>query len=379
MGDLLLVAGDSSADNYAAWLVKNLKNRGRFSGEIFAAAGPRTAEAGAELVENLVDNAVVGFLEVLTSLPYFFSVASRLEQLIEEEKIETVLFMDFPGFNMRFARRLDDYDLNLMYYITPQVWAWGSRRLRALRKRFDELLVIFPFEKRYLADRGINARFVGHPLLETWPDNSSEEVREKLQLTDEKNIVSFFPGSRSREISRHLPVMAAAITKIAQNFPGWQPVLSRASSIGESEYKKHLDDCDCEVPIWTGDSRPLLEESEFAVLGSGTVTMEAAFATTPMLVGYRTSWVSYYIGRMLVDIDRIAMPNLVDRRVRVPELIQSDFNSQSLFEKTGEFLQSAEKRRNQRGRLQLLRSQFEGKNPTEEVAGVVEEYMVSTG
>jgi len=379
MGDLLIVTGDSSADNYAARLVEKLKNSDRFTGKIFAAAGRKTEAAGAELVENLVDNAVVGFLEVVTSLPYFLSVARRLENLVKKENIGTVLFMDFPGFNMRFARRLVKYDLNLLYYITPQVWAWGRKRLSTLKEIFEELLVIFPFEEDYLKDREVKARFVGHPILETWSETSPRPVRQELDIADGKSIVSFFPGSRSGEISRHLPVMLAVIDRLAEKFPGWQPVLSRAAAVDQDDFEAYLTDLDTEIPIWVDDARSLLEETEFAILGSGTVTMEAAFAGTPMLVGYKTSRISYYLGRLLVNIDRIAMPNLVDRRVRVPELIQSEFNPQLLFKKTKEFLESTQKRRNQRGRLQLMRSQFEGKNPTEEVVRVLEDYLVLSG
>ncbi|MGM0381425.1 MAG: hypothetical protein ACQEP7_05515, partial [bacterium] len=228
MGDLLLVTGDSSADNYARRLVERLQGDREFTGEIYAAAGDETAGAGAQLVENLVKNSVVGFLEVITSLPYFFSVAGRLEELVEKENIETVLFMDFPGFNMRLARRLEKYDVNLLYYITPQVWAWGRRRLSTLREIFDELFVIFPFEEDYLEDKGIKARFVGHPLLEMWEESETLPVREKLEIDSQEQIISFFPGSRAGEIRRHLPVMLPVIKEISKNYPGWQPVLSRA-------------------------------------------------------------------------------------------------------------------------------------------------------
>lgn len=367
MGDLLLVTGDSSSDRYAARLVEFLVEND-FNGRIHAAAGPETEEAGAHLVENLVDRSVVGLTEVFGSLPYFFSLMGRLDSLLDEEPIDAVLLMDFPGFNMRFARRVRKRGIPLFYYITPQVWAWGSGRIQKLRDWFTKLFVIFPFEEELLREEGADAEFVGHPLYEELKEANSRDLHDYLDLSPDREIVSFFPGSRDHEIDRHLEPMAETALNLTRESDTIEPIVSAAPTVDQNQFRELLSEEMMEaLSVWNGTAFELLESSTLSLLASGTVTMEAAFAKTPMIVGYRTSWVTYWIGRMLVDNEQFAMPNLILPELDVPELIQGNFNAKQLTVKAREYLTNRTLRQDQREGLEQIEDFFESRTPEEAV------------
>lgn len=367
MRDLLLVTGDSSSDRYAARLISYLYSHD-YEGTVHAAAGHETQQAGANLVENVVDRGVVGLTEVVGSLPFFFSLMGRLDDLMREHPIGAVLVMDFPGFNMRLAKRAHRQGLPVFYYITPQVWAWGRWRIPRLREWFEKLFVIFPFEETFFREREIDARFVGHPLLETWPEEPQYDLREILSLPEDVQVVSFFPGSRDHEITRHLKPMAKAAVGLKHSVSDVIPVFSAAPTVDQRQFRDILgDELIEELPVWGGDSHSLLSVSEFCVATSGTITMEATFAETPMLVGYRASWLTYWIGRYLASTNRVAMPNHIDSGINVPELIQSDFTADRLEREIRDFLEHDDKRREQARRLGEIRSFFARRRPSEEV------------
>lgn len=367
MGDLLLVTGDSSSDRYAGRLVSFLLDNG-FDGTIHAAAGNETDEAGANLVENLVDRSVVGLTEVFGSLPFFFSLMSRLDSLLDERPIEGVLLMDFPGFNMRFARRVKERGIPLFYYITPQVWAWGRNRIKKLRNWFQKLFVIFPFEETLFREQGANAQFVGHPLLKELREQSTRDLHDMLKIGRDKRIVSFFPGSRDHEIERHLEPMGRTALRLSRESDAIEPFVSAAPTVDQRTFRNHLTEEMMEVlSLWNGQAYELLNSSELAILASGTITMEAAFARTPMIVGYRTSWLTYYIGQFLVDTDTFAMPNLISDELAIPELIQRDFNAENLYRTARKYLSDRGIRDHQREELQRMTEYFEERDPEEMV------------
>lgn len=368
MGDLLLVTGDSSSDRYAARLIEFLNENG-FEGRIHAAAGPESEKAGANLVENLVDRSVVGLTEVFGSLPFFFSLMGRLDSLLDEKPIDGVVLMDFPGFNMRFARRVRKRGIPLFYYITPQVWAWGSGRIEKLRDWFTKLFVIFPFEEELFREAGAEAEFVGHPLYEELKETSTRDLHEYLDLQPDREIVSFFPGSRDHEIDRHLVPMGETALRLKRESESIEPMISAAPTVNQNRFRDLLTDEMMEVlSVWNGTAYELLQSSTLSILASGTVTMEAAFAKTPMIVGYRTSWLTYWIGSMLVDTDQYAMPNLILPELNVPELIQDDFTAENLHKTARTFLANRGVRDRQREKLERLENIFESRSP-EEVVG----------
>lgn len=367
MGDLLLVTGDSSSDRYAANLISHLTENG-FDGTIYAAAGPDSERAGAELVENLVDRSVVGLTEVFSSLPFFFSLMSRLDSLLDEKPIDAVVLMDFPGFNMRFAKRAHNKGIPLFYYITPQVWAWGENRVRKLKDWFEKLFVIFPFEESYFRQRGVDAEFVGHPLYRQLQQRTTDDLYDMLDISRDKRIVSLFPGSRDHEIQRHLRPMAETALNLLDADSSIKPIISAAPTVNQEKFHDIFSERMKEnIPIWNGQAYTLLDNSTLSILASGTITMESTFARTPMIVGYRTSWITYWVGKLLVNTKEFAMPNLMSDSVEVPELIQSDFTARNLTDRALDYLADDVKRREQVEELQAITDLFDEKIPEEEV------------
>ncbi len=370
MGDLLLCTGDSSADGYAANLVEYLRER-EYPGRIHAAAGHRTERAGANLTVNLVDHGVVGISEIFGSIPAYYSAFRTLTTLLREEPITTVVLMDFPGFNLQvLARwiRFQDLPVRLCYYIPPQVWAWRRGRIKKLREWFDELFVIFPFEQKFYRDHGIDARFVGHPMLEDRAEEPAYDLRDTLEIDPDRIIVGLFPGSRGSEIKNHLPAMASAADRLVEEDDRILPVVSAAPAVSYDHFddvlggSRHHD-----YPIWGADARSLLEASRTVMVASGSITMDAAFARRPMVVGYRTSWFSYQVGKRLISSDHVAMPNLLDSSVPVPELIQSEFTPDRLVEETLRLLRDEEAFDRQRQALERICQQFSARRASREV------------
>jgi len=368
MGDLLLITGDSSADRYASNLVSYLRDQ-NFSGTIHSAAGHQTKRAGANSVKNVVDQSVVGFSEVAGSVPYFYRLLQDLDDLLVEKPIHGIVMMDFPGFNLIFAwlSRARELDIPLIYYITPQVWAWWQWRIKLLKKWFDQLFVIFPFEETLYRERDIPARFVGHPMLENRPDTADYDIREKLELESDRRILSFFPGSRDQEVRQHLPTMVKTAQRMMESGVDILPVFSAAPTVDQRYYRSVFEKHEAAFPVWGADSRSLLDASQVCLLASGTITMEATFSNTPMVVGYRTSAFSYRLGKWFSHTDRVAMPNLIADQPFVPEYLQDDFTVDRLSRELLDLLDNQQRRRQMRSKLSDIHSTFDQRSPSREV------------
>lgn len=368
MGDLLLITGDSSADRYASNLVSYLQDQ-NFSGTIHSAAGHQTKRAGAHSVKNVVDQSVVGFSEVAGSVPYFYRLLHDLDDVLINRPIEAIVLMDFPGFNLIFAwlSRARELEIPLIYYITPQVWAWWQWRIKLLKKWFDQLFVIFPFEETLYRDRGIPARFVGHPMLENRPETPDYDLREKLELEADRRILSFFPGSRDQEVHQHLPIMVKTAQRIMESDDQFVPVFSAAPTVDQRHYRSVFEQHDAAFPVWGADSRSLLDASEVCMLASGTITMEATFSNTPMVVGYRTSAISYRLGKWFSHTEQVAMPNLIADHPFVPEYLQGEFTVKTLSQELLDLLHDKERRDRMRSKLSEIHSTFDQRSPSREV------------
>lgn len=304
MKNILIVAGDPSGDLHGANLVRAMR---RLNPEIDIAAvgGPKLQAAGANLVGDLVSEAVVGFSEVIAHLPnivHLFRIASEAAR-----HADLVIFIDYPGFNLALARRVFRLPNRpkMVYYIAPQVWAWNKKRKHLMNAILDRIAVVFPFEKDVFGEK---AEFVGHPLLDLPDPEPDPEFAGS-------RVVALLPGSRKNEIARHLPLLSDVAAILARK--GFRPVMSMADT---SQVEKFHG---ADFELYSGDVRRLLASAELAVVKSGTGTLETALIGVPLVTVYRLSWTSYWIGRMLVDIKNIAMPNILFNREVIPEFIQS--------------------------------------------------------
>ncbi len=324
---IVIIAGEASGDLHAAHLVKALKAQDRsltFSG----LGGEKMQKAGVELYEDLTKISVVGFFEVLKHFGEFKRIFHAALKEIEKRRPAAVILVDYPGFNLRLAREIKklNTDIKVVYYISPQVWAWKESRVRLIKENTDLMLVLFPFEKEFYAKHGLDAIFVGHPLLDTLKvTRHREQFLKSIGLPIDKLVIGLLPGSREKEVENLLPCMLEAAEILHKEFPKIQFLLMKAATINEGLLKKHLDGKSLPVTI-IQDTYDGINASDICVVTSGTATFETALLQKPMVVVYKTSFLTWALAKWLVKIPYIAMANVMAGKKIVPECIQFDAN-----------------------------------------------------
>lgn len=320
--DLLIVAGEPSGDRHAAHLVKELKKQAPQL-NFYGIGGDEMAASGVRLLYHIRDLAFLGLTEVLRHLPFIQSVFKRLQKWLDERKPAAVILIDYPGFNLRLARMAKRRHIPVIYYICPQLWAWGRHRIKKIRRFVDLPLVIFKFEEEFYARHGITAKFVGHPLIDEIKITQDEKTfRTRHQLHSEKPIIALLPGSRLHEVHQLLPIMAQA----AQNFDRtgqYQWVVGKSATLPIDIFQTLLRDFPF-IKIVEQDTHHLQKYAWLALVASGTATLETAYLGTPMVVLYKVSPLTYWIGRLLVRIPNIALANIILQQRIVPELLQKE-------------------------------------------------------
>ncbi|GMR12882.1 MAG: lipid-A-disaccharide synthase [Gemmatimonadota bacterium] len=320
---ILLLAGEASGDRHGAGVARALKARYPDS-ELVGLGGPLMRAEGVELMMGLEQLAVMGFVEVVFRLPFFWKLERRVRRLLDGGTIDLAIPIDYPGFNLRAARYAHRCGIPVLYYIAPQVWAWRPGRAARLAECVDRLAVILPFEQEIFEAAGAAVTFVGHPLLErSGPETTESAFRRRWGLREEGPILALMPGSRRQEIDRHLDVFVRAATLAREARPDLQPVLARAPSVPLTS----LDAVGFPV---VDDARELLAFSKAALVKSGTGTLEAALEGTPFITVYRTHPLTHALARRLMNTDCIGLANLVAGTAVVPEVIQEDATPERL-------------------------------------------------
>ncbi|HYJ79284.1 MAG TPA: lipid-A-disaccharide synthase, partial [Longimicrobiaceae bacterium] len=300
---VFISAGEESGDLHGAALALALRER--LPGvRLLGLGGARMAAAGVELMAELGDLAVMGFVEVIRHLPFFLDLRNRVFAALEREGVDLVIPIDYPGFNLRLARHARGRGLPVLYYIAPQVWAWHRSRVRDLARDADLVAVVLPFEEEFLRGAGVNARFVGHPLLDRPPlGEGRAEWAYASGLDPARPILGLFPGSRAQEVRRHLALFSEAARLVVAARPDVQPVIARPDGIAEAVY--------ADAPWPSIDSaEALLQHATAALVKSGTTTLEAGIAGTPIVVVYRMAPLSYSLAKRVVKVPHIALANL---------------------------------------------------------------------
>jgi lipid-A-disaccharide synthase len=362
---ILIVAGEASGDQHAAHLVAAIRER-EPRAQFFGVGGEAMAAQGVRLLHHASELAVVGLLEVARHLPVVLRALKDLGRALARERPRLTILVDFPDFNFWVARLAKFHRVPVMYYISPQVWAWRTYRVRTLARLTDRLAVIFPFEADFYRERGVPVTYVGHPLMETLPP--APERREWLAgrgLDPERLTVALLPGSRRGEVERHLPTMLAGAGLIQQAIPQCQFVLPLAAAelrdvveeIVEQYGGRERGGGDLEQPpsavgtpagapvlkIIPGQSYEALASAHLAVVASGTATVEAALAATPTIIVYRVSPLTFRVARWLVRVGHVGMANLLAGERIFPELLQADFNAPRLAREALEILLDPER------------------------------------
>lgn len=325
---VLMVAGETSGDLHGGGVVRELR-RLRPGVDVYGIGGDRMRAEGMDLVRHCSAMAFMGFAEVVRNLPFVLRVERELAALLERRRPDAVVLIDYPGFNLRFARRARRAGVPVLYYISPQVWAWHRNRVGTIRKVVDAMKVVFPFEVEIYRSAGVDVEFVGHPLVDTLADNGPrDEVLRRLGLDPSGRVLGLFPGSRAQEIERILPAVGEASLALHRAL-GVQVALGLAPNLEESFVRSHLP-TGLPVRIVQGDTHALMQWSDVAVVTSGTATLETAWYGTPMMVVYSTSPLTYAIGRALVDVPAIGLVNIVAGKQVAAEFVQSGLTADAV-------------------------------------------------
>jgi lipid-A-disaccharide synthase len=313
--EILFVAGESSGDLHAAGVARAI-NAANAPFRLTGIGGDLMRDAGVELIEHAEKLAVMGFVEVLKHVPMHYRLLRQLRQRITSGRVALVILLDYPGFNMKVAAAAAAAGVPVLYYITPQVWAWGAKRLTELSRTITKAAVILPFEESLLREHGIDATFVGHPLLDralTLPDRDA--ARAQLGVGAEEKLLVLFPGSRAQEIARHLEPFVATARELQRRDPSLRVIVSAAPHVTIPADR-------CPYPLVHSASFSLLRAADAGMCKSGTTTLEAAVALCPLVVAYRTSAITYAAARRLVRIPFIGLVNVVAGRQVAPEFVQ---------------------------------------------------------
>ena len=314
-----IVAGEASGDQHGAALMaamQQLDPSSHFAG----IGGTRMQGLGMECLYNAEEMALVGFWEVLRRLPFLLRAIRRTSDYVQNWRPERAILIDYPGFNLRLARRLHRAGIPITYYISPQLWAWKEGRITTIRECVDQLLVIFPFEAEWYRQRGVEARFIGHPILEEMPPETSRpEYLAGLGLDDKQPVLTLFPGSRRQELDRHLKLFFDAACLLKKELPRLQVVLGLAQGLTPD-----LVPADMLREIVIADTQPrlALRYADAAIVASGTATLEGAVWGIPMVVVYRVAPLSWWLGRRLVNLSHAGMVNILSGEEVVPEFLQ---------------------------------------------------------
>jgi lipid-A-disaccharide synthase len=330
---IFVSAGEASGERYGAMLIEAVRAL-RPDAEFSGLGGTAMEAAGCERIVRAEDIAVMGITEVLRHMPRIYKEYRRLVQSIRARKPDLAVLIDFPDVNFRLAKELKRSGVAVLYFVSPQLWAWKQYRVRWVRERVSKMLVIFPFEEKFYRDRGVDAEFVGHPLADLpLPSISRKEYAAKYGLDAAKQWIALLPGSRGKELRHNLPVMAGAANLLGATYEFLVPA---AATLDPDWVRRMVAECQgafpgIDLPIHVvEDARAALYHARASVVASGTATVEAALIGNPFVAVYRLSDFSYAIASRLVDLPHVAMVNLIaDDRI-VPELIQDDFTPQNI-------------------------------------------------
>lgn len=320
---VLIVAGEASGDLHASNLVKAIKNI-HPQIEFFGLGGEKLKEVGVNLYFNMVELAVVGFLEVLKNLTKFRKIFAGILKEVERVKPDLAILVDYPGFNLRLAVELKQRKIPVIYYISPQVWAWGANRIKTIKKVINRMLVVFKFEEDLYRKYAVPVSFVGHPLLDiVKPDISKEELFRKLGLNLNNFTFALLPGSREKEVTCLLPIMletASLLYKYLSN--NIQFLVLRSSSVKEEIFNEILKRYSLPVQIVSNMTYNGLAASDFALVASGTATLETAILAKPMVILYKVSFLTWAYLKLIIKIPYIGLVNVVRKEKFIAEFIQ---------------------------------------------------------
>ena len=340
MTRILISAGEASGDIHAAAVTAAIKKIDS-SAEVFGMGGDALRNAGGEVLFDIKDHGVMGFVEVLKKLPDLFKLRDDFEKVMDERKPDCLITVDYPGFNMKLAKLAHDKGIPVVSYIAPSAWAWHKSRAKKVAKIVDKVACIFPFEYDVYKEAGAPVEFVGHPLVDiVKPKMSQAEAMAFAGKEEGQKLILLMPGSRLMEIEKMLPTLLEAAKLIKKQLPEVRFVMPRAGTIPIRLLEEKIKVSGLEVKITEGNNYDLFSVADLALATSGTVTLEAALCGLGSVIVYKTNPVTYFIAKLVVNIPHIGLPNIVAAKSVLPELIQNDFTPAKVAQEALALLES---------------------------------------
>lgn len=338
MYKIMISVGEASGDLHGASVANALKLACPDI-KLFGMGGQAMRQAGVDIVYDIADLGVIGLVEVVKNLPRLFKLRDMLAEIMERERPDALVVIDYPGFNMRLAKVAKKKGIPIISYISPSVWAWGKGRAKGVAETVNAVAAIFPFEADAYRAAGANVTYVGHPLVDiVKPTMKKAEAYSHFGVDPAKPVVLLMPGSRKQEILSLLPDMLGAAEKIVTKVPNCQILLPVASTISREMLHNILNNYKVSVKLTEGNNYDLMNIADVGIAASGTVTLEAALMNLPTVIVYRVVPMTYMLGKLLVKIPHISLPNIIAGREIVPELLQGEVNPDRIARYTLEIL-----------------------------------------
>lgn len=375
---IMIIAGESSGDFHSASLIRALKKIDPEI-EICGIGGQRMREAGADIYFDISELSIIGFTDVLKNLRKIKKVFNALLEKIDAASPDACVLVDYPGFNLKLARELKKRNIPVIYYISPQIWAWWRGRIKTIKRFVDKMIVVFKFEEALYKDFGIDVSFVGHPLLDiACPALSREDFLSKLGLSLQKRTIGIAPGSRKMEIERILPILLESAKIIKDKLPEVQFVLLKAPGLVREIFESKIKKYAClpagrSLPITLCENQTydFLECCDFVLVSSGTATLETAIMQKPMIIVYKVSFLNWLIAKPLIRLPFIGLVNVVAGKEVVPEFIQYKARPRLIAEKTIEILTNQTALTNVKAELEKVRKNLGSSGASQKAAEIV--------
>jgi len=377
MKRIMIVAGEASGDLHAAGLVKSLKLIDPHL-QFFGLGSKKMQEAGVKVIYDMSRLAIVGFFEILNHLGTFKALFEKLKKMLETKKVDAVILVDYPGFNLRLAKVAKEKNIPVIYYISPQIWAWGKDRIDLIKRYVDKMIVIFGFEEDIYKEVGVKVNFVGHPFLDiVRPEWKKEDAIWHLKLNHHSTKIALLPGSREKEVTTHLPIILKACEIIKKSIPDAEFILSKRKELDPQLYNRILQRSRIKVHFLENRPYDILNVSDIAIVSSGSATLETAIIGRPMVIIYKTSILTWLFARRLIRISNIGLVNIVAGKRIVPELVQFEVTPKNIAEELMRILKDKKLYHHIKEGLERVKSKLGEPGATRRAAHTIYNFIVN--
>jgi len=324
--NIFILAGEPSGDEYGAQLMQNISKKIQ-NVNFIGIGGPLMDGQGLKSIVPLQKMSVMGFFEIIKTLPFFIKLEKNILNLIVKQKPDKIILIDYPGLNLRLAPKIKSrIKTQIFYYISPQIWAWKEKRIEIIKKYIDKMIVIFEFEKDWYHKRGVEAEYVGHPFLDIWNKNNTDNLIEKYKIDKTRPILTLFPGSRKQELKKHLQLFIDVALKLKTNIPNLQILLGLHPEI---QLKYQIDQ---QIIVINDEPLKALELANVAIVASGTATLQAAILNTPTVVVYKMNTLSWLLTQCMIKVKYASMANIIAEEEVFPEYLQTEATIKNLYQ-----------------------------------------------